>query len=89
MTGPLNYRNGRQFPQDILDDLDHRLKLLEGVRAGPNPRVQELLKIAMRAGHKLAICTSRKQHESRYEYDQFIKVLDEFEKLIDGDWHVS
>jgi hypothetical protein len=57
-------------------------------QSGPNPRVQELLKIAMRAGHKLAISTSRKVHESRYEYDQFIAILDEFEKLIEGDWRV-
>lgn len=29
MANPLNYRNTRMFPQDILDDLDRRLKALE------------------------------------------------------------
>lgn len=32
MTGPLNYRGQRMFPQDILNDLDRRLRALEDKR---------------------------------------------------------
>lgn len=32
MTSPLNYRKQRMFPQDILDDLDRRLRALEDKR---------------------------------------------------------
>ncbi|MDR6389160.1 hypothetical protein [Paraburkholderia phenoliruptrix] len=31
MTNPLNYRGGRMFPQNILDDLDRRLSALESL----------------------------------------------------------